>query len=82
MKSTAEKTVPVTEFKAKCRDYIAQVSRGKVSRVVLTRRGNPPKDPVDRILIATARRHRWKLITRDRRILDYGARGFVSVLAC
>lgn len=41
MASRAEKAVPVTAFKAKCLDYIAQVSRGKVSRVVLTRRGKP-----------------------------------------
>lgn len=44
--------------------------------------GDPPRDPVDRIIIATVRRHQWTLVTRDRRIIDYGAAGFLSVLPC
>lgn len=39
-------------------------------------------DPVDRFLIATARRHELILVTRDRNILDYGAAGHVMTLAC
>lgn len=39
-------------------------------------------DPVDRILIATAREHDLTIITRDRAILSYGALGHVKVLAC
>ncbi|MEX6506494.1 type II toxin-antitoxin system VapC family toxin [Jiella sp. M17.18] len=39
-------------------------------------------DPVDRIIIATAREHGLTIVTRDRAILDYGAAGHVRVLAC
>lgn len=37
-------------------------------------------DPADRILIATARRTGATLVTRDRRILDHGRDGLLSVL--
>jgi PIN domain nuclease of toxin-antitoxin system len=40
------------------------------------------KDPIDRILIATARQHDLTLITRDRAILAYGDAGHVKSLAC
>lgn len=40
------------------------------------------RDPMDRILIATAREHDLTIITRDRAILDYGAAGHVRTLAC
>ena len=40
------------------------------------------KDPIDRILIATAREHDLTIITRDRAILSYGTAGHVKVLAC
>lgn len=40
------------------------------------------KDPIDRILLATARLHDLTLITRDRAILAYGAAGHVKTLAC
>lgn len=39
-------------------------------------------DPVDRILIATAREHGLTIVTRDRAILAYGEAGHVKVLAC
>ena len=44
--------------------------------------GTPPRDPMDRILIATARELAATLVTRDREMLAYGERGNVSVLAC
>jgi len=44
--------------------------------------GNPPKDPTDRILAATARDLGATLITRDRALLDYGKQGHISVVAC
>ncbi|MHA1523501.1 MAG: type II toxin-antitoxin system VapC family toxin [Alphaproteobacteria bacterium] len=44
--------------------------------------GNPPRDPVDRIIIATVRREGLTLITRDKAILEYGEAGHISVLAC
>jgi PIN domain nuclease of toxin-antitoxin system len=44
--------------------------------------GTPPRDPMDRILIATARELAATLVTRDRAILAYGEQGNVSVLAC
>ena len=40
------------------------------------------KDPIDRIIIATAREHDLTIITRDRAILAYGAAGHVKALAC
>ncbi len=44
--------------------------------------GQPPGDPADRILIATARAFGYALVTRDEKILEYGTRGHVQVLAC
>jgi PIN domain nuclease of toxin-antitoxin system len=44
--------------------------------------GAPPRDPMDRILIATAREIGATLLTRDRAILAYGESGQVSTLAC
>jgi PIN domain nuclease of toxin-antitoxin system len=44
--------------------------------------GAPPRDPFDRIIIATARDLGATLITRDRALLDYGAQGHVSVVEC
>lgn len=40
------------------------------------------RDPTDRMLIATARAHDLTLITRDRVILDYAARGHLRAIAC
>jgi PIN domain nuclease of toxin-antitoxin system len=40
------------------------------------------RDPVDRLLTATARVDGLTLMTRDRRILDYAAKGHVRALAC
>ncbi len=44
--------------------------------------GNPPVDPADRILIATARAGDLTIVTRDRLILAYAAKGHVRVLRC
>lgn len=44
--------------------------------------GTPPRDPMDRILIATARELAATLVTRDRGIIAYGEEGNVSVLEC
>ena len=38
-------------------------------------------DPVDRILVATARVERLTLLTRDRALLDYAAKGHLRALA-
>lgn len=40
------------------------------------------RDPVDRLLTATARVDGLTLMTRDRRILKYAAQGHVRALAC
>lgn len=37
-------------------------------------------DPADRMIVATARVAGATLVTRDRQILDYGARGHIGVL--
>lgn len=39
-------------------------------------------DPMDRILMATARNLDMILVTRDQPILDYGAAGHLRTLAC
>jgi PIN domain nuclease of toxin-antitoxin system len=39
-------------------------------------------DPVDRILVATSRIKRLTLVTRDRALLDYAARGHLRALPC
>lgn len=39
-------------------------------------------DPADRMLVSTAMLLGLKLVTRDSRILAYGAQGHISVLPC
>jgi PIN domain nuclease of toxin-antitoxin system len=39
-------------------------------------------DPADRLLIATARTLGCPIVTRDRKIINYGAAGFVRVVPC
>lgn len=39
--------------------------------------GNPPNDPADCIVIATAREHGFTILTRDGKILDYALQGHV-----
>ena len=40
------------------------------------------RDPMDCILIATARINNYTIVTRDRTILNYGQQGHVKTLAC
>jgi PIN domain nuclease of toxin-antitoxin system len=44
--------------------------------------GEPPNDPADRIIIATARSENLTLATRDNQILQYGEQGHMRVLRC
>lgn len=44
--------------------------------------GEPPRDPADRIILATARDLGATLITRDRLLLKYGKDGQVSTIPC
>jgi PIN domain nuclease of toxin-antitoxin system len=44
--------------------------------------GKPPRDPADRIFAATARAHGYRLVTRDRELLDYARAGHIDALAC
>jgi PIN domain nuclease of toxin-antitoxin system len=44
--------------------------------------GTLPADPADRILAATAREYGYRLVTRDRPLLDYGRQGHIHTLAC
>lgn len=44
--------------------------------------GRPPNDPVDRMMIATARELGGRLVTRDRALLSYGEAGHLMTLAC
>lgn len=42
----------------------------------------PPRDPMDRIVIATARADNLTVVTRDRAILDYALQGHVNAIEC
>jgi PIN domain nuclease of toxin-antitoxin system len=44
--------------------------------------GTPPRDPADRIILATARDLGATLITRDRLLLKYGEDGQVRTIPC
>jgi PIN domain nuclease of toxin-antitoxin system len=44
--------------------------------------GEPPNDPADRIIIATARESGLVIVTRDSAILSYSQAGHVQTLAC
>ena len=44
--------------------------------------GNPPADPADRIIIAVARQNGYRIMTRDRKILDYAHEGYVNAIEC
>lgn len=44
--------------------------------------GSPPRDPADRIIIATAREFGLTLITRDRALLQYAKDGYLNAIAC
>jgi PIN domain nuclease of toxin-antitoxin system len=44
--------------------------------------GTPPNDPLDRIMIATAREHGLRIVTRDRLILAYAEAGHLTALEC
>lgn len=44
--------------------------------------GSPPNDPVDRIIIATAREAGLAIVTRDRAILAYSRTGHVKTMVC
>jgi PIN domain nuclease of toxin-antitoxin system len=39
-------------------------------------------DPADRILAATARAYSYRLMTRDKALLDYGEAGHLEVIGC
>ena len=44
--------------------------------------GEPPTDPVDHILVTTAREFGYTLVTRDQHLLEYGSHGHVQVMGC
>lgn len=44
--------------------------------------GELHSDPADRLLIATARRMQIPFVTGDRKIIEYGAKGHLDVIAC
>lgn len=43
---------------------------------------DPPRDPADRILVATARALGAPVVTRDRQIVDYAKGGHVEAVVC
>jgi len=44
--------------------------------------GEPPRDPADRIIAATAREYGYTLMTRDRLLLDYAEQGHIQAVCC
>ena len=44
--------------------------------------GSPPRDPFDRIVLATARTQGMRIVTRDRAILHYAEQGHVLAMEC
>ncbi len=44
--------------------------------------GAPPKDPADRIVVATAREFGFVLVTRDKPLLAYAEQGHFRALRC
>lgn len=44
--------------------------------------GLPPRDPADRIIAATARSAGYRVMTRDRVLLDYAEAGHLEAVAC
>ena len=44
--------------------------------------GEPPSDPADRIIAATAREYGYTLMTRDRLLLDYAEQGHIQAVCC
>jgi PIN domain nuclease of toxin-antitoxin system len=44
--------------------------------------GSLHRDPADCILAATAREYGYRLVTRDRPLLDYAEQGHIQALAC
>jgi PIN domain nuclease of toxin-antitoxin system len=44
--------------------------------------GQPPRDPADRIIAATARAYGQILVSRDGELVPYGRAGHVEVIAC
>jgi PIN domain nuclease of toxin-antitoxin system len=41
-----------------------------------------PSDPADRIIAATAREYGYKLLTRDRPLLEYAKQGHIQAIPC
>jgi PIN domain nuclease of toxin-antitoxin system len=44
--------------------------------------GEPPRDPADRIIAATAREYGYTLVTRDRLLLGYAEQGHIQAVCC
>jgi PIN domain nuclease of toxin-antitoxin system len=44
--------------------------------------GEPPRDPADRIIAATAREFGYTLVTRDKPLLTYAGHGHVRAICC
>ena len=44
--------------------------------------GEPPRDPADRIVAATAREHGYTVMTRDSALLAYAREGYLSAVEC
>ena len=43
--------------------------------------GNPPRDPADRIIAATARAYNLAIVTRDSELIPYGRAGHIVTIS-
>jgi PIN domain nuclease of toxin-antitoxin system len=83
---------PAVQFTPDARAWFAQVLAGSGVRLApLTPEiaidssylpGALHGDPADRFIVATARHLDIPLVTRDRRLLAYGAEGYARVIRC
>ena len=75
---------PLPDWRRKvlAQDYISEVpitGEAGIESVILP--GTLHPDPADRLLVATCRLNGWSLATRDKRLLAYGAQGYLQTLA-
>jgi PIN domain nuclease of toxin-antitoxin system len=78
-------------LEASCLDWVQRALAPPLALAALTAEiavecnalpGRFHNDPADRIIAATARVEGLTVVTRDRRILDYAAEGYLSAMAC
>lgn len=70
----------VESLRSACGVVVVPVD-AEIARLSAQLPGEPPRDPADQVIIATARSFGWALVTRDRAIINYGRHGHVRLIA-